>query len=263
MRSGSSTGRRFGAIGRRSVSALWPKRYFETCTSGLCTKRGLTIDLTVVCAVGARRVKASDQWAGGALDMAGRAEKLLPYDQAGKVAIAVEDVWNLDLLLAEQEFVDVDQRDPAGIAPLPANAVRIGRYLSDRDRPGRQGDETGGDVGSKHVAEIVGGEVVVEIEMRGADAAVELDPLRQERRFLAEDRTDRQPVADVVRVASLAPAGAPQQRQPQHGAGAPAQSVQRPFHRICHCCLLPQRRVLLNGGAVRQEIAVAGGFGFL
>src|SRR5262249_39333339 len=91
----------------------------------------------------------------------------------------------------EQELVDVDERDPAGLGSMTLDAVRVGAPLSGNEGPSENLDYPRCDLWLQLNTPVVAAPVVIQIEALHTLNAMETHPLCQVASFVSEDRAHR------------------------------------------------------------------------
>ena len=102
--------------------------------------------------------------------------------------ICAHELRQRSAVCCKQKFVYVYKGDPVCVSPMVFEAMPVGRQLPDFDRPITQDDGSVSDKRCEHFTEIVGGEIVVQVEFADADVLVKVDPIGKKRRFFAEYR---------------------------------------------------------------------------
>jgi hypothetical protein len=135
-----------------------------------------------------------------------------------------------------QEFVDVDEGNPARVPPVPPQAVRVCRQLPRVLRPSFQFDTAR--VGRERIAPTIRRPVLVQVEAIDSLGQMKIDPFGQVPRLVAEDRADRQ----RYRPASAEVGGLPDKPLPTNAPG-------------CTAC---ERKAATRSGAVPMAPVQAG-----
>src|SRR6266481_3328703 len=99
---------------------------------------------------------------------------------------------DVDMVWRKQELVKVDKRNPTGGPPATRQAVAIRAALTRLSWPVLQSDEPAAYERTQHLVCMISTAIVVEIELRDADAGMESDPFVEKPCLILEDRADGQ-----------------------------------------------------------------------
>ncbi len=138
------------------------------------------------------------------------------HEDRRHIFVLGEDRPDIDLIGREQELVDIEEGDPPRIGPVAPHTVIVGRHLHCFSGPGNQCHKAFVDPGPQHISEIVGTFVLIEVEMRDANAAVKGKPFVEMSSFVLEDGANRQIVGLCSRNGAVTKPGTKGERRTQY-----------------------------------------------
>src|ERR1700674_4910755 len=99
--------------------------------------------------------------------------------KAGKMAVPFQDRVNVALLRREQEFVEIEERDPSRLCRRRAKAVQIRRSLPRRFRPVHQTNDPALAEGRQYPKKTIRAAILIKIKVLNAHAEMKGQPFLQ------------------------------------------------------------------------------------